>query len=144
EILAWHCTEAGLVGKAVGYWLKAGRRAAARAAMTEAAAQIHKGLALLSGVSDDDARHEQELELQIILGYALLITNGYAAPQPSDAFTRARELCERLGRPPKLGVLVGQFTIQFVRGELEQAERYAEQIRHLGERLNSKTCKRAG
>ena len=36
ELLAHHCTQAGLVGKAVDYWYKAGRQAMARSAMVEA------------------------------------------------------------------------------------------------------------
>jgi AAA ATPase domain/Adenylate and Guanylate cyclase catalytic domain len=44
ELLARHCAEASLVEKAVGYWLKAGQRAITRWAMTEAAAQLRKGL----------------------------------------------------------------------------------------------------
>jgi hypothetical protein len=39
----WHCAEAGLVEKAVVYWLKAGQQAWARSAMTEAAAQLQRG-----------------------------------------------------------------------------------------------------
>jgi predicted ATPase len=45
ELLAWHCNEALFVEKAVGYWLKAGRQALTRSAMTEAMAQLQKGLA---------------------------------------------------------------------------------------------------
>jgi class 3 adenylate cyclase len=44
ERLAQHCAEAGLVEKAIGYCLKAGQRAIARGMMTEAVAQLRKGL----------------------------------------------------------------------------------------------------
>jgi predicted ATPase len=47
-LLAQHCAEAGLAEKAVGYWLKAGQQALARSAMTEAVAQLRKGLELLA------------------------------------------------------------------------------------------------
>jgi class 3 adenylate cyclase len=46
-LLAQHCAEAGLAEKAVVYWLKAGRQALARSAMTEAVAQLQKGLDVL-------------------------------------------------------------------------------------------------
>src|SRR6516164_8813348 len=46
-LLAQHSSEAGLSEKAVGYWLKAGQQAIARSAMTEAVAQLQKGLELL-------------------------------------------------------------------------------------------------
>jgi hypothetical protein len=47
--------------------------------MTEAVAQLGKGLDLLSGVPDGAARWEQELDLQIALGNALLATRGQYA-----------------------------------------------------------------
>jgi len=74
EVLARHCAEAGSVEKAVGYWLKAGQQAIARWAMTEGVAQLRKGLDLLSGMPDDAARLEREIDLQIKLGQALSAT----------------------------------------------------------------------
>ena len=110
EVLARHCGEAGLVEKAVGYWLKAGQQAITRWAMTEAVALLRKGLDLLSGVPDGAARQDQELDLQIALGHALIATKGWPAPEPGKAFARARQLCEQLNRPAQLGpVLVGQY-----------------------------------
>jgi class 3 adenylate cyclase/tetratricopeptide (TPR) repeat protein len=137
ELLARHCAEAGLVERSIGYWLKAGEQAIARGAVTEAAAQVRKGLALLSGVPDGAARQQQELDLQIALGQALIATKGYAAPEPGEAYARARQLCEQLNRPAQLGpVLAGQFAFRLVRGELEQAGHHAEEIRQLGEARN--------
>ena len=43
EILARHCTEAGLIEKAAGLWGKAGQRSLARSALVEAAAQLYAG-----------------------------------------------------------------------------------------------------
>jgi predicted ATPase len=137
ELLARHCADAGLLEKAVGYSLKAGQQAIAQGAMTEAVAQLHKGLDLLFGVPDSGARQGQELDLQIALGHVLLATKGYAAPDPGVAYARARQLCEQLHRPAQLGsVLVGQYAFRFVRAELDQAERHAEEMRHLGEAQN--------
>jgi tetratricopeptide (TPR) repeat protein len=136
-LLARHCAEAGLAEKAVVYWLKAGRQAIARCAMQEALAQIRKGLDLLSDLPDGAARWEQELDLQIALGHALMTTKGMAAPGPGEAYARARQLCEQLNRPWQLGpVLVGQWVFRLARGELNQAEHHAEEMRHLGEARN--------
>ena len=102
--------------------------------MAEAESELRKGLGLLSSLPDDSPRHEQELNLQITLGNALLATKGYAAPEPGDVFDRSRELCEKLNRPQQLNqVLTGQFLFRLLRGELERAERLASEIRHLGE-----------
>jgi predicted ATPase len=134
-----------LVEKAVGYLLKAGQQAITRWAMTEAVAQLRKGLDLLSGVPDGAARQDQELDLQIALGHALIATKGWPAPEPGMAFARARQLCEQLNRPAQLGpVLVGQFLFRLVRGELDQAESHAEEMRHLGETQNDVMWKCSG
>src|SRR5262249_8907776 len=123
--------------KAVGHWVKAGEQAIARAAMLEAVAQLRKGLDLLSSVPNNTARQEQELDLQIALGNALIATKGYAAPESGEAFVRAREPRERLNRPSRLGpVLEGQFSFCIARGELEQTMHHANEICHLGEALN--------
>ena len=44
EVLARHCTEAGLSEKAAGLWGKAGQRSLARAALVEAVAQLTRAL----------------------------------------------------------------------------------------------------
>jgi tetratricopeptide (TPR) repeat protein len=145
ELLARHCAEAGLADKAVGYLVQAGKQAISRCAMTEAVAQLRRGLERLPDMPEGDARYEQELDLQITLGNALIATEGYSAPQAGEAFARARELCAQLDRSRQLGpVLVGQFQFRIIRGELEQAEYHANEIRHLGETLNDPMWKYAG
>ena len=105
--------------------------------MAEAVAQLQKGLALLSGVSDNPARNEKELNLQIGLGHALVATKGLAAHEPAQAFARARQLCELLNRPEQLGrVLYGQYLSRLSRGEIYQAAHHAGEMRHLGEASN--------
>ncbi len=142
--MARHCAEAGLVDKAVSYLLQAGRQAIARWALAEAVAQLRKGLDLLTILPEGEARHELELNLQQALGSALIATKGYSAPEPGEAYARARQLCDQLRRPPKLGVLVGQFTFRLVRGELEQADHHADEIRRLGNALGDPRWKHVG
>jgi predicted ATPase len=85
ELLARHCAEAGLIEKAVMFWCKAGQQAIERGAMTEAVAQLRKSLSLISGLPDNVARQEQELDVQIMLGRALGAANGLSAPEPGEA-----------------------------------------------------------
>jgi class 3 adenylate cyclase/tetratricopeptide (TPR) repeat protein len=134
EVLARHCAEAGLVEKAVSYWLGAGRLALERSAMTEAVAQLAKGLEFLSGIPDSAVRQEHELSLQVALGSALAATKGISAPAAGEAFDRARQLCERSNQSQQLmgPILRGQFTFRLMRGELQQAAHHAEEIGHLG------------
>ena len=55
-------------------------------------------------------RARQELTLQTALGVPLVATKGYAAPAAGEAYTRARELCQRVEETPQLfPVLVGLF-----------------------------------
>src|SRR5215216_739738 len=54
ELLAHHYMKAGLAEPAIDYWLRAGQRAIARSAMTEALVQLRNGLDLLAGVPEVD------------------------------------------------------------------------------------------
>ena len=101
-LMAQHSTEAGLSEKAVGYWLKAGQQAVARSAMTEAVAQLQKGLDLLTSMPDNSARQQQELDLRITLGQALIATKGWGSPLVGETYARARLLAEQLDRPDYL------------------------------------------
>jgi class 3 adenylate cyclase/tetratricopeptide (TPR) repeat protein len=134
EVLARHCAEARLVEKAVGYWLKAGQLAIARSAMSEAVAQLGKGLAFLASTPDSVVRQEHELSLQVALGSALAATKGYAALETGEVFDRARQLCERSNQSQQLmgPILRGQYNFRITRGGLQQAAHHAEEIRHLG------------
>jgi predicted ATPase len=96
ELLAHHCTEARLDEKAVAYWLEAGRRAAKRSASLEAVELLHRGLALLSGVSKDRRREGLELDLRVALGSPLISTRGPGSDDVEANYTRALELCDKL------------------------------------------------
>ena len=84
-LLAHHCAEAGLVEKAVGYWLNAGQLSVTRCTMIEAVAQLEKGLQLLGGLPNETQRQEHELALQITLGQAFIANKGYAAPEVGES-----------------------------------------------------------
>jgi predicted ATPase len=134
HFMAQHCSEAGLDDKAAGYRLKAGQQAVARSAMTEATAQLQKGLLLLAPLPKSPARAQQELELQITLGRALMATKGYAAPVVGETIVRARGLAEQLDHPDYLvPLLYSQWVFRMVRGEHKQALLLAEQMEKVGE-----------
>ena len=136
-LLAQHCAEAGLAEKAVVYWLKAGQQALARSAMTEAVAQLRKGLDVLAGLPDGPWRRQQELDLQIALGPALAATKGYAAADVGETLARARALAEQIDRPEYLVPLIfGQWAFHFVRSEHRLALSLAEQLEKIGEARN--------
>jgi class 3 adenylate cyclase/tetratricopeptide (TPR) repeat protein len=122
ETLAHHLTEAGLIEKAIGYWLPAGKNAAQRSANLEAIAHLQRGIELTGRLPPDAGRDRSELDFQLVLGPCLIATHGPAASTAVATFTRARELCERLGEPPEyLQVMFWLATVNVVRGELPQA-----------------------
>jgi len=122
ETLAHHLTEAGLVEKAIGYWLQAGKNAAQRSANLEAIAHLRRGIELTGRLPADAGRDRSELDFQLVLGPCLIATQGPAASTAVATFARARELCERLGEPPEsLQVRFWLATVNVVRGELPQA-----------------------
>jgi predicted ATPase len=134
ELMAQHCAEASMPDKAVGYWLKAGQLAVTRSAMTEAAAQLQKGLDLLAGLPDGDWRRQRELELLLALGRALLATKGYAAPAVGETYARAEALAEQLDRSDCLALLLwGQWAFHLTRSELGRALSLAERMEQIGE-----------
>jgi class 3 adenylate cyclase/predicted ATPase len=104
EVLAHHCTEAGMVGEAVEYWQKAGARAAERFAYAEASNHFRKAVQLLGESPASAARDRQELRLWLALGPALMSSSSWSAPDVGEAYVRAREVAQRVGEP------VRQFT----------------------------------
>jgi predicted ATPase/class 3 adenylate cyclase len=122
ETLAHHLTEAGLLEKAIGYWLQAGKNASLRSANVEAIAHLRRGIEVGSRMPASDGKDRCELDFQVILGPCLIATQGPADSKAVATFARARELCERLGEPPEyLQVMFWLATASVVRGELPQA-----------------------
>jgi class 3 adenylate cyclase/tetratricopeptide (TPR) repeat protein len=122
ETLAHHLTEAGLIDKAIEYWLQTGTNAALRSANLEAIAHLERGIELTSRLPTSEGKDRSELDLQLALGPCFIATQGPAASKAVATFTRARELCERLGEPPEyLQVMFWLATVSVVRGELAQA-----------------------
>src|SRR5262249_51529539 len=97
----------------------------------EAAALARRGLALLQALPDTPERAAQELPLQTALGLQLQVTEGFAAPQAREAYTRALELCRRAPGEPPFPVLWGLWLCCKVRSELPRARELAEELYEL-------------
>ncbi len=137
ELFAQHYAEAGLVDKSVAYWGRAGRRSATRSAMTEAAAQLQKGLDQLALLPDNPQRQQQELEFCSALGAALRFVKGQGAPEMGRAFARGRELWEQLGFPSQfLHIPYGQSFYHLYRGEFDLAQQIDEDLLRLSRQRN--------
>ena len=143
ELLAKHLTDAGLVGRAIGYWQQAGQRAIDRSAYVEAISHLTKGLDALTTLPDDTDRARQELDLLSVLGLALVATKGQAHQDVVGVYVRARERCRQLGVSPQR-FLMGLVSIYVVRAELEAASKVAKELFDLAERQRDAGLRVAG
>ena len=102
--------------------------------MTEAVAQLQRGLELLANMPEESRPVQHELDLQIALARALMAASGYSAPVVADTLDRARALAERFDRQDRLApLLYFQWGFHMVRAEHELAVSLAEQMERLGE-----------
>ena len=129
EIAAHHFTEAGLVERAVDYWLKAGQHAARRSANAEALNHLARGLELLPNIDDPTIRNKSELLLQTSLGHSLRATKGWSVESVKRAYTRALQLCKESGFDEHtLPAVFGLWTWNFLRAALGEALALAENL----------------
>jgi TOMM system kinase/cyclase fusion protein len=136
ELLAHHCTEAGLIAQAVGYWHQAGQRASERAAHVEAIAHLRQGLALLATLPESRERIQREVDMHIALGASLIATKSAAAPEVQQIYTRARQLCQHLDDPQRFfPVLRGLWIHYTARTEFRTAHELGEQLLTLAQQV---------
>jgi predicted ATPase len=134
--LAHHYSRSGNTGKAIDYLYRAGQQAVERSAYAEAVSHLTTALDLLSNLPETRERSQQELVVQMTLGMALKATKGNGAPEMERLYTRARELCERVGEPPQLfRVLWGLWEVYFQRGDYQTMRALGEQLLSLAQRL---------
>src|SRR4029434_6384652 len=89
ELLAHHCTEAGLIEKAAALWGKAGQRALARSALVEPTVHLIRALSQIATLPGTPALRRDQIKLQVALVNALMHTKGHAAPETIASLDRA-------------------------------------------------------
>ena len=122
ELLARHCTEAGLIANAARQWGKAGQRSINRSALLEAIEQLTRALAQIERLPPTPTLRREQIELQVALINPLMHVKGYAAPETRAAVERARlliETAEVLGESPEdplllFSVLYGFWVVNYV------------------------------
>ena len=142
ELLARHCTEAGLIEKAAGLWGKAGQRSLARSALVEAAEQLTRALDQIATLPGTPALRREQIKLQVALITPLIHVKGYAAPETKAAAERARlliEQAEALGEPPEdplllFSVLYGFWAANVIAFNGDVARELAAQFLSLAEK----------
>jgi predicted ATPase len=129
EVLGRHYQQAGLPKQAINYWQRAGDRAAKRSAHREAGVHLRNALDLLQALPDRSAHAEQELQLLIALGPALMTTRSSTAPEIGRVYARARELARNAQRTADLFPTVwGAWLIAFSSGDLPTAHRLVDEL----------------
>lgn len=132
--LAVHFEQGRDYQRAVQYLQHAGQNANQRSANVEAVSHFTKALELFKTLPDTPNRDQQELTLQIALGSALMATKGFVNPEVEHTYTRARELCQRVGETPQLvPVLWGLTTFYGLKGDFKEAAELAEQLLRLAQ-----------
>ena len=130
--LAHHYSRSDNVEKAIEYLGRAGQQAIWRSAHAYAIGTLSASIELLQSLPDGPERMRRELPLQLALGPTLIPVKGWAAPEVESAYTRARELCGRLGDPPAelFLALCGLWAVHYNRADLRAAHDIAEQLMH--------------
>jgi tetratricopeptide (TPR) repeat protein len=112
ELLGHHLAHGGEPLRAAACFEAAGRRAAASAALAEAAAHYRRGIELLAEVESTVERDRREMWLGILLGNALMGLEGHGASSLRPVWTRAIELGERVGDADELTAAMNGLAVQ--------------------------------
>ena len=129
ELLGRHFSEAGLMPQAIRYLQMAGERAVKRSANKEAVTHLEKAKELLEAMPERAAHTNQELQLLIALGPAMMATRSSTAPEIGAVYARARELARNAGRTADLFPTIwGAWLVAFSGGDLATAGRLLEQL----------------
>ena len=147
ELLARHCTDAGLIEKAASLWGKAGQRSLDRSALVEAVAQFTRSLDQISRLPATPALRRDEIKFQVALVNAVIHVRGYAAPESKAAEERARlliEQAEAFGEPPEdplllFSVLYGLWGVSYVAFNGDMMREHATQFLARAEQLGTTT-----
>ena len=116
DVLAYHCTEAGLWEKAIEYWLRSARMALDRSAPIEAQSQVEKAADLLPKLMESSTRQHLDGCLQVVAGSTFAMTKGFASPDVAAALSKAVELLDNDVHPIEaLHALSGLFQYHFIR-----------------------------
>ena len=129
ELLARHCTEAGLIEKAAGLWGKAGQRSLG------AVDQI-------AALPTSPSLRRAQIRFQVAMINPLMHVKGYAAPETKAAVERARQLIEQseaLGEPPEdplllFSVLYSSWAAKFLAFDGDALRELAVQFLALAEK----------
>jgi DNA-binding winged helix-turn-helix (wHTH) protein/predicted ATPase len=133
--LALHFAAGRNYTRAVYYRRQAAANALGRWAYQEAIAHLTTGLTLLTMLPDTSQRTQQEIDLHLTLGPALIATHGLADSEVIQTYARAHALCQQVDNTPQLfPTLRGLWRFYQTRGALLTAREVGEQLVQLAQR----------
>jgi class 3 adenylate cyclase/ABC-type transport system involved in cytochrome c biogenesis ATPase subunit/tetratricopeptide (TPR) repeat protein len=142
EVLAQHADAAGQSARAIDLWEVAGKAAILRPAYEEAIAHFSRAIAInarTNGTPKDDtnnkARLERALSLQLQLAPSLLAYRGYAADETAQAYEVALSLVDEIGDTPmRFPALYGLWVGRLMAGEHAKAMQIAQGVADAAEK----------
>jgi class 3 adenylate cyclase/tetratricopeptide (TPR) repeat protein len=129
EVSARHLELSGQIDRAIPYLLRAGDRAVAISAHDEALTHLQHALELVDQLPEGRERDLLEIDAQVKIGVPLTARFGYAAFEAEQAYSRAQELCVRVGdSAPAYPPVYGLFRTRLLAGDYDVAEQIARQL----------------
>jgi class 3 adenylate cyclase/predicted ATPase len=138
EVVARHRTEAGSRKQATIYWQRAGELALRRSAGSEALKHFSSALGLLEELPDATDRWQQELDIRLGLGTALITARGFRSlgPEIAKHYERAVALGRGLADDKKLfRAMWGSWYANLIIGQTEHALAIANELVDVARRL---------
>jgi predicted ATPase len=139
ELIAHHFSEAGASGRAVRYWLAAGKNAIARSANREAVLQLKRGLAEIERLPTNERRAGEELELRLVLLPALIATEGISSADAVDTYKQTLSMNVADESDASLHVLAGHCHVLYFRALHRTALAVAEDLLQRAKRERNPT-----
>jgi DNA-binding SARP family transcriptional activator/predicted ATPase len=132
--VAAHYASADLADRAAVYYQRAAEVAQRVGANQEAIDLLLRGLTLLETLPPSLDRDARELDLRTALGVSLVATKGYGASEVSSVYSRCRQLCQILGRPPSPPILRALALASLAKVKIEECHALGDHMLSLADR----------
>ena len=127
ELIAYHLSQAGLAENAIQYLHRAAQRSIRRSANAEAISHLKQALEWLNSLPDTPDRRQSLLDVDIVLGQAMIAGIGYAAPETRQVLNRAKSNIDETTDPEKkLAILYGLWSGYYVGSNLPMQREIGE------------------
>jgi DNA-binding winged helix-turn-helix (wHTH) protein/predicted ATPase len=142
--LAVHFEQGRDVERAVACLEQAARNALQRSAYAEAHRHLTRALELLDSLPASRVRLRREAAVRLLIAQIAETTKGWSAGETEQAYSRARELCQKLGDQSRLiQATWGLIVVSLVRAELRQTRTLAREMLRLTKRRRDRVFQMA-